>query len=140
MQVTFPPSTHNAWWPILVNGSNHQADYLALRSPSRGRYQFGYLFQGAGQRFVTGSVFSAVSGRSYLIDAVLDPLIGEITATVNGTTEYDLGYFVRNDRPTYRGSNPFGGPVVSRFPASLRELPVTTPICDALEARFNKSR
>jgi hypothetical protein len=138
MQVTFPQTTDDTWVPVLVNGVDHQAAYLALRSPGAGSYQFGYLFQGTGQRFVTGSFFSAVPGRTYVIDAVLDPVIGEITATVDGTTDYDLGYYVRDNRPVYVGTNPLGGPVASRFPGPVRELPVTTPICAGLEARLRR--
>ncbi|HXY43006.1 MAG TPA: hypothetical protein VEH29_02355 [Acidimicrobiales bacterium] len=134
--VTFPASSSNLWLPVLVNGLAHQGDYLALRSPTRGTYQFGYLFEAAGQRFVTGPVFSAVADRSYVIDAVLDPFLGEITAMVDGNSDYDLAYFVRNDRPVYVGLNPLGGPVAGRFPGSVRELPVVTPICETLRARF----
>jgi hypothetical protein len=136
IEVSFPDSANTDWLPILVNGADQQAAYLALRSPSRGLYQFGYLFQAPGQQFVTGSIFSAVPGKSYVIDAVLDPSIGEISAMVDGNTDYDLTYYVRNDRPFYVGTNPLGGPVAGRFPGSVRRLPVTTPICDALRARF----
>ncbi|MGC9960380.1 MAG: hypothetical protein ABSE47_00590 [Acidimicrobiales bacterium] len=136
VEVSFPGSANTAWLPILVNGTDQQAAYLALRSPSRGRYQFGYLFQAPGQQFVTGSIFSAVPGKSYVIDAVLDPSVGEISAMVDGNTDYDLTYYVRHDRPLFVGDNPLGGPVAGRFPGSVRRLPVTTPICDALRARF----
>ena len=73
---------------------------------------------------------------SYVIDAVLDPLIGEITATLGATVEYDLGYLVRGDRPLYAGTNPLAGPVASRFPGPVRQLSVSTPICDRLLSRF----
>jgi hypothetical protein len=139
MQVTFPSDADHAWLPVLTNGLAHQAAYLALRSPRPGEYQFGYFFQAPGQRFAIGSVFSAAPGKSYVIDAVLDSLIGEITASVDGTTQYDLGYLVRPNRPVYVGTNPLGGPVASQFPGSVRRLPVTTPICNALEARFARS-
>jgi hypothetical protein len=139
LKVTLPAITNVAWMPVLANGRNDQADYLALRSPSRGRYQFGYLSQGPGAEFITGSVFSAVPGRSDVIDAVLDPMLGEISAAVSGSTDYDVIYFVRTDRPVYVASNPLGGPVAPRFPGTVRLLPVTTPICDALQARFSRS-
>jgi hypothetical protein len=140
LQVVFPASTGGAWLPVLVNGLPQQGDFLALRSVSRGRYQFGYLFQAPGQGFITGTVFSAVPGRSYVIDAVLDPRIGEIAADVDGNSEYDLGYFVRNTQPYHVAINDLGGPVADRFPGSVRQLAVTTPICQSLERRFGPAR
>ncbi len=139
LQVVFPATTGGAWMPVLANGQAQQGDFLALRSVSRGSYQFGYLFQAPGQDFITGTVFSAVPGRSYVVDAVLDPRIGEIAAEVDGNSEYDLGYLVRNAQPYDVGINDFGGPVAARFPGSVHQLAVTTPICQALERRFGPS-
>jgi hypothetical protein len=124
------------WWPVLSNGQVGQAAWLALRSVGRDEFQFGYLFEGAGQRFLTGPPFDPGPARRHLVDAALDRYVGQVEVFVDGTNEYELGYFVRPNRPLHVGTNPFGGPVASRFPARLQLLPVTTPICHYLARRL----
>ncbi len=136
MRVTFPAGPTGVWWPVLSNGVPGASSWLALRSTAPGEYQFGYLFEGSGKTFLLGPAFAASAGRSHVIDAVLDSIIREVSANVDGTPQYELGYFVRGNRPIYVGANPFGGRVAAHFPGGVTELPVTTPICHSLLARF----
>lgn len=136
LSLVLPPPSVHGWLPVLSNGIRGQAAWLAVRTRGPGEYQFGYLFEGPGQYFVVGSSFPATPGRRVVVDAVLDPLVGEITASVDGTVEYELGYFVRPNRPIALGRNPYGGPVAARFPGRVRELPVTTPLCDYVLSRL----
>ncbi|MGO9559231.1 MAG: hypothetical protein ACLPQS_10590 [Acidimicrobiales bacterium] len=137
--IHFPSRASPHWWPILANGKPHAAAYLALRSPSNGEYQFGYYFQASGQSFVLGSTFSEPPG-THVVDAVLDPLVQEVTVTVDGNTEFELGYFVRSIQRIYVGANPLGGPVATRYPSRVVQLKVTTPICNFVERRLPNAR
>jgi hypothetical protein len=135
LQLRFPRRASSHWWPILVNGKPNAGAYLALRSPSNGEYQFGYYFQAPGQKFVLGSTFSETPG-THLVDAVLDPLVHEVTVTVDGNTEFELGYFVRSNQPIYVGTNPLGGPVATRYPSKVVQREVRTPICNFIARRL----
>lgn len=143
MLMTFPRSVSSASaspsrsWPVLVNGSRGAADYLAVRPLGRDRVQFAYLLQSPGAQWITGAPVSVRPGHAYVVDAVLDSGVHQITATLDGETVFDLSYFVRGDRPVHVGLNPFGGPVARRLPGPVTSLRVTTPTCDALLRRLN---
>ncbi|HLJ08009.1 MAG TPA: hypothetical protein VKX24_05695, partial [Acidimicrobiia bacterium] len=138
LSVVFPARAGGAPWPILVNGTRGHADYLAVQPVGAGRIRFQYLFQGYHQRWALGSVVSVVPGRRYVIDAVLDPRVPQVTAHLDGATVL-LGYLIRATATVHVGVDPFGGPTLAHFPGALRRLPVTTPICDALEAGLRRA-
>jgi hypothetical protein len=133
LSVVFPARAGGAPWPILVNGTRGHADYLAVQPVGAGRVRFQYLFQGYHQSWASGPVVSVVPGRRYVVDAVLDPRIPQVTAHLDGATVL-LSYLVRRTGTVHVGVDPFGGPTLARFPGALGRLPVTTPICDSLEA------
>lgn len=136
MRVVFPRGPSGRWWPVAANGVAPAGSWLALRSTAPGHYQFGYYFQGESTTFLLGPVFAATAGRSHVIDAVFDPLVHEVSASVDGAPQFELGYFVRANLPLEVGVNHLGGPVAARFPGKVTGLPVRTPICDSLERRL----
>jgi hypothetical protein len=138
LSVTFPARGAGPRWPILTNGTKGHADYLVVQPVGVGRIRFEYLFQGYHQGWADGPVVSVVPGRRYLLDAVFDPRIPEVTAHLDGASVLDT-HLVRPTATVDVGTNPFGGPALPRFPGSLRRLPVGTPICDGLLTRLTRA-
>jgi hypothetical protein len=136
--VTFPARAAGSRWPILVNGTRAHADYLAVQPVGSGRIRFEYLFQGYHQTWVDGPTVSVVPGERYVVDAVFDPRLPEVTAHLDGSSVLDA-HLVRPTATVDVGVDPFGGPTLGHFPGTLRRLPVTTPICDALAARLRRA-
>jgi hypothetical protein len=136
--VVFPAKAGGPPWPILVNGTRGHADYLAVQPVGVGRIRFQYLFQGLHQRWVYGPTVEVVPGRRYVVDAVLDSRIPQVTAHLDGASVL-LTLLVRPGTRFEVGVDPFDGPTLARFPGPIRSLPVTTPVCDTLEARLDRA-
>ena len=136
LSAVFPARAGGRPWPILVNGTRGHADYLAVQPVGVGRVRFQYLFQGYHQGWVRGPTVAVVPGRRYVVDAVFDARLPEVTAHLDGASVLS-SYLVRNSAIRV-GVDPFGGPTLSRFPGQLRRLAVTTPICDGLAAQLKE--
>ena len=144
LSVRLPAPGGAAWtargaasnWPVLVSGSKGAAAYLVLRPVGPSSVEFAYLYQRPGAAFVTGDPVAVRPGSTVVIDTTMDPAVHEVTASIDGSVSFDLSYFVRPIPPEYLGRNPLGGPVAAAFPGPVAELPVATPICDALSRRL----
>jgi hypothetical protein len=75
-------------------------------------------------------------GRPYVVDAVFDPRVNQVTVHVDGQGVLQA-VLVRTNRPIAVGRNPLGGPVRGRFPGEIRRLAVTTRTCSALLRRLD---
>jgi len=141
LRVVFPDRGPGRPWPVLVNGTPGNGDYLVVDPLAPGRVRFGYWFQGYGQGWVYGPAVSVVPGRSYRLDVVFDPRLPQVSAHLDGASVL-LARLVRPASPLDVGTDPIGGPTLGRFPGTITQLPVATPVCDALlrRARVDSGR
>jgi hypothetical protein len=136
LQMVFSARAPGGYWPVLVNGARGAGDFLAVHPLGGGRIEFAYLFQGLHQRWVAGTVLRVTPGRPYVVDAVFDPRVNQVTVHVDGQGVLQA-VLVRTNRPIAVGRNPLGGPVRGRFPGEIRRLAVTTRTCSALLRRLD---
>lgn len=139
LRVVFPARFPKGYWPVLVNGTRGAGDFLAVHSLGGRRIEFAYLFEGLHQGWITGSILEMTPGRSYVVDAVLDPRVHQVLVHVDGQAVLKA-VLVRRNTPIWVGRDPLGGPVISRFPGQIRQLRVTTPTCSALLRRLDDRR
>ncbi len=124
---------------MLVNGARGAGDFLTVRSLGGHRIEFAYLFEGFHQGWITGPVVEVIPGRPYVLDAVFDPRVHQVTVHIDGQGVLDA-VLVRRNKPISVGHDPIGGPVISRFPGQIRQLGVSTPTCSALLKRLDDRR
>ncbi|MHB1786909.1 MAG: hypothetical protein ACYCS7_12325, partial [Acidimicrobiales bacterium] len=136
LRLSFPDAPAGSREPLLVSGRAGAGDYLAVHFLGQGNIAFSYLFAGPGQAFFDGPPLHIRPGRLYTVDAVLDARIHQISVTVDGTSRFDISYYVRATPYIAVGVRPIPGPTTARFEGHLSQEPVTTPICDALAKRF----
>ncbi len=134
LAVTFPAirgpaQTH---WPLVVTGTAGAGDYVAVQPVGADRVKFAYLFQDPSGPWLSGPAVTVTPGHRYLINVSVEPSIGYISVSVNGTTVLSYLSGTRDPEHVTVGSSDLGGPVASKFPGRVKTIALATPTCDSL--------
>ena len=136
LAVKFPTGTAGQYWPVLVSGTPGAGNFLAVHYVARRTVEFAYLFQGPSQSWIGGVPVTIRPGHRYVVNAVLDPNVHEMSVTLDGASVLDFSFFEHAGGQIEVGRNTLGGPVSNVFPGTVEQLRETTPICTSLRHRL----
>lgn len=133
LRVRFPAAS-SGQEPLLSLGSGAGQNVLGVRYERGSRVRF-VVDSPVAPTTLAGRRIRIDPGRAHVLDVVLDSRNGQVLVSLDDERVLDaITFLVSGDRATVGATAAPADPV--RFSGTVRELPVRTPLCDFVRARY----
>jgi hypothetical protein len=133
LRVRFPTAS-NGVEPLLAVGSGMRQNVVRVHYLSHDRARL-ILESPVAPALLESTPQRIHPGRAAGLDVILDPRLGTVRLALGGHVVLNaITFLVSGDQVTLGGTpNPVDA---ARFTGTIRELPVRTPLCDRVRARY----